>query len=58
MTIRRTSPTLLYAQSAPGRWMSSLTAAMDEAAGLCRVYWQQGRSLRPVRIEQRARRAR
>ncbi len=58
MTIRRSTPTLLYAHSAPGRWICNLTAAMDEAAAaLCRVYWQKGRSpaLRPVRIAHQAR---
>lgn len=60
MTIRRITAPMLYTQSAPGRWLSSLTAAMDEAAaGWCRTYWQQGRLpiCHPVRIALRQRRA-
>lgn len=52
---------MLYAQSAPGRWLSNLTMVMDDAAaGICRVYWRQGRSLepRPLRSTPRSRPAR
>ncbi len=46
MTIRRITAPILYAHSAPGRWFLNMTAAMDEAAaGLCRMYWQQGQAL-------------
>ncbi|MBW4050824.1 MAG: hypothetical protein HIU85_05070 [Proteobacteria bacterium] len=61
MTIRRVTAPILYAQSASGRWLSSLTAAMDEGAAiLCRTCWRQGRTLelRPVRMEQPPRPAR
>lgn len=59
MTIRRVTAPMLYAHGASGRWLSSLTAAMDEAAAaLCRTCWRQGRSREPVRIEQPPRPAR
>lgn len=61
MTIRRITPPMLYVQSAPGRWLSNLTAAMDEAAAaLCRRCWREQRVLafEPVRSALRSRRAR
>jgi hypothetical protein len=44
MLRRRVTASMLYAQSAPSRWLRGLTCAVDEAAaGLCHAYWQHGR---------------
>jgi hypothetical protein len=65
MTIRRVTAPALYAQSTSGRWLSSLTAAMDEAAAaLCRMTWLRSRTpalapaLQPVRMSPAARQTR
>jgi hypothetical protein len=66
MTIRRVTAPVLYTQSTSGRWLSSLTAAMDEAAaGLCRMTWLRSRTtpalapaLQPVRMSPPSRQAR
>ncbi|HET9109166.1 MAG TPA: hypothetical protein VFN79_18465 [Steroidobacteraceae bacterium] len=58
--MHRVTAPMLYAQSAPGRWLANLTPAMDEAAAvLCRACWRQGRplDLRPMRLERRPRTA-
>ena len=48
MTTRQVTAPMLYAQSAPVRWLTNMTSGIDEAAaGVCRVYWRRGRSLDP-----------
>jgi hypothetical protein len=61
MTTRRVTASMLYAQSAPVRWVINMTSGIDQAAaGVCRAYWQRGRSLdpQPVRVPPSSRRPR